>query len=90
MSKIKIPTVMRTHTDGKREIELESSDVGGLLAALTQQYPGLRELLLDDGGELLSYVNVFVNDANIRDLDGNATKLDDRDEVFVVPAMAGG
>jgi len=90
MSRVKIPTVMRQHTDGHREIESDSTDVGGLLASLAKQYPGLHELLLDDDGELLSYVNVFVNGSNIRDLDGSATKLSDRDEVFLVPAMAGG
>ncbi len=90
MTKIKIPTVMRQHIDGQREIEIQSDDIADLMIKLAQQYPDVRELLFDENGRWLSYINVFVNDSNIRDLDGDATKLSQRDEVFLVPAMAGG
>lgn len=89
MTKVNIPTAFRTHTNGLRQIEFDHPDVGKLLEHLTNQHPGLREHLFD-GDELLSFVNVFVNDQNIRDLDGMSTSLSERDEVFLVPAMAGG
>ena len=90
MPRIKIPTAFRKHTDGQREIELAKSNVGELLAELIDRHPHLSTHLFDDQGQLLSFVNVFVNDENIRDLDGNETPVSDRDQVFLVPAMAGG
>ncbi|QDT08440.1 ubiquitin-like small modifier protein 1 [Stieleria marina] len=90
MTRIKLPTVYRVYAGDNRSVEIEAGDVGKLLDALTQQYPDLKPHLFDNDGELLSFVNVFVNDDNIRDLDGNATELGERDEVFLVPAMAGG
>ncbi len=91
--KVKIPTAFRVHTDGERDFEFATGDdttVGDLFSAIVDRYPNLREQLLDDDGELLSFVNVFVNSENTRDLDGNQTRLQERDEVFLVPAMAGG
>ena len=89
MTKVNIPTAFRMHVDGQRQIESNEKTIGALLKELTRKHPALREHLLD-GDELLSFVNVFVNDENIRDLSGNETKLDERDEVYIVPAMAGG
>jgi molybdopterin converting factor small subunit len=90
MTQVNLPTVYRAHADGNRHVDLKADDVGSLLVLLTQQHPDLQSQILDDDGELLSFVNIFVNDQNIRDLEGKATKLTDRDEVFLVPAMAGG
>jgi molybdopterin converting factor small subunit len=90
MTQVNLPTAYRQHADGNRHVDLKADDIGTLLTLLTLQHPNLQSQLLDDEGELLSFVNVFVNDENIRDLEGKATKLTDRDEVFLVPAMAGG
>lgn len=90
MTQINLPTVYRAYADGVRSVDLQAADVGQLLSLLTKRYPDLQSQLVDDDGQLLSFVNVFVNDENIRDLDGNATKLTERDQVFLVPAMAGG
>lgn len=88
--KSKFPTAFRKHTDGDREVDITEGNVADLLNALAQKYPDLKTHLFDPDGSLLSFVNVFVNDTNIRDLDGGATKLSDSDQVFLVPAMAGG
>ena len=89
MTSVNIPTAFRSHTAGQRKIHIGAVDVGSLLNELTTKHPALREHLFD-GDALLSFVNIFVNDQNIRDLDGMATTLSDRDDVFLVPAMAGG
>lgn len=90
MIEVHIPTVFRAHTDGHRIVELDAGTVGQLLEKLTEKHPDLRNHLFGDDGEMLSFLNVFVNDDNIRDLAGNATELTNRDEVILVPAMAGG
>lgn len=90
MSLVKIPTAFRKHTDGDREVDIAQNNVADLLSTLAQKYPDLKTHLYDTDGSLLSFVNVFVNDTNIRDLDGGATKLNEHDQVFLVPAMAGG
>ncbi|WP_197231293.1 MoaD family protein [Novipirellula artificiosorum] len=88
--KVRIPTVLRKHTDNQPMIELAGANVAQLLVHLQQQYPELATQLFDDGGRLASYVNVFVNDKNIRDLQDVDTVLKQGDEVLLVPAIAGG
>ena len=85
-----IPTALRRHTGGESEIKIPAANVGDALQQLIRQHPDLRDHLLDGDGRIASYVNVFVNDQNIRDLDDESTELDDRDEVLLVPAIAGG
>ena len=87
---VMIPTALRQYADGADAAELQGENVGQVLERLTERYPGLRPHLFGDGGELRSFVNVFVNDENIRDREKAATGVSDGDEVAIVPAVAGG
>ena len=90
MSVVKIPAVLRPQVGGNKEVELGGATVGELVAALTAQYPSLRGQLLADDGALNRFVNVYVNGQDVRYLDGLATPVGERDEVRLLPAMAGG
>jgi molybdopterin converting factor small subunit len=90
MSKVLIPSSLRPHVDGHRMVELSGDDVGQVLTRLVAAHRGLERQLFVDDGKLASSMNVFVNDENIRDLDGLATLVKDNDEIILVPAMAGG
>ena len=87
---INIPTPLRKLTNGDSEVEVEAGNVGELIDKLEDNFSGIAEKLLDDSGEIRRYVNVFVNDEDIRFLDGKATALSDGDTVSIVPAIAGG
>jgi molybdopterin synthase sulfur carrier subunit len=90
VSVVKIPTVLRPQVGGNKEVELGGATVGDLVTALTDQYPSLRSQLLTDEGSLNRFVNVYVNGQDVRYLDGLATAVGERDEVRLLPAMAGG
>jgi molybdopterin synthase sulfur carrier subunit len=90
VSVVWIPQVLRAQTGGKKNIELAGSSVGELVQALTAAYPSLRGQLLTEEGDLNRFVNVFVNGQDVRYLDGLATPVAERDEVRLLPAMAGG
>ena len=90
MIKINIPSALRSYAGGDREAEFDVANIGMLIDAVVGAYPELQTHLIDAQGELLSFVNIFVNEDNIRDLAGRDTPLTDHDEVFIVPAMAGG
>jgi sulfur-carrier protein len=90
VSVVKIPTVLRPQVGGNKEVELAGSTVGEVVEALTARYPSLRTQLLADDGQLNRFVNVYVNGQDVRYLDGLATSVADRDEVRLLPAMAGG
>ncbi len=87
---VNIPTPLRKLTHNQSEVEIDASTIGELVDALEAAYSGIAEKLLDDGGEIRRYVNVFVNDEDIRFLDGKGTSLSDGDSVSIVPAIAGG
>ena len=87
---VNIPTPLRKLTNNLSEVELEAGTVGQLVDGLEGAYAGIAEKLLDDGGEIRRYVNIFVNDEDIRFLDGKETPLNDGDNVSIVPAIAGG
>ena len=90
MSVVKIPTVLRPQVGGNKEVELSGTTVGEVVEALTAAYPGLKSQLLTETGELNRFVNVYVNGQDVRYLDGLATAVAERDEVRLLPAMAGG
>ena len=90
MSTVKIPAVLRPQVGGNKELELTGASVGDIVTGLIAQYPGLRGQLLTDDGDLNRFVNVYVNGQDVRYLDGLQTALADRDEVRLLPAMAGG
>jgi MoaD family protein len=90
VSTVKIPTVLRPQVGGNKEVELAGATVGEVVGALTEQYPSLKSQLLTAEGELNRFVNVYVNGQDVRYLDGLATAVAERDEVRLLPAMAGG
>ena len=90
MSVVRIPTVLRPQVGGNKELELAGGTVGEVVTALTTQYPGLKGQLLTADGDLNRFVNVYVNGQDVRYLDGLSTPVADRDEVRLLPAMAGG
>ena len=87
---VNIPTPLRKLTNNLSEVELEAGTVGQLVDVLEGPYGGMAEKLLDEGGAIRRYVNIFVNDEDIRFLDGKDTPLNDGDNVSIVPAIAGG
>ena len=90
MIKVRIPTPLRPMTRGQGEVEAKGSTVAELLDNLNADYPGLKDRLCDEQGELRRFVNVYVNEEDIRFQNGKATSLKDGDEVSFVPAIAGG
>ena len=87
---VRIPTPMRALAKGAAEAQAKGDTVEALIGDLERQFPGLRERLVDEAGELRRFVNIYVNQEDIRFLDNKATKLKDGDEVAIVPAIAGG
>ena len=90
MAKILIPTPLRQFVEKKDSVELSGATVGDLLASLTSQYSDLRRHLFSDEGKLRSFVNIYVNDEDIRYLSKDATPVKDSDTVSIVPSIAGG
>src|SRR5208283_5659647 len=90
MAKILIPTPLRQYADKQDSVELNGSTVGEVLKSLTSQYAELKRHLYNDQGKLRSFVNVYVNDEDIRYLEKDATPLKDGDTVSIVPSIAGG
>jgi MoaD family protein len=90
MAKIKIPPVLRASVGGEREVEASGDDVGAVLRDLAAQYPELQSQLFGTDGNLNRYVNVYLNDEDVRVLGGLDTKVGDGDILNILPAMAGG
>jgi molybdopterin synthase sulfur carrier subunit len=87
---VRIPTPLRSVTKGSAEVQGNGATVADLIDDLDRSYPGLKERLIDDGGDLRRFVNIYVNQEDIRFLQGKKTVLKDGDEVSIVPAIAGG
>jgi molybdopterin synthase sulfur carrier subunit len=87
---VRIPTPLRSLTKGNQEVHAKGDTVMDVVADLERQFPGLRERLVDDGGELRRFVNIYVNEEDIRFLQGQATTLKEGDQLAIVPAIAGG
>jgi len=86
---VRIPTILRTYTDGAKQVEGTGSTLDELIADLEQRHGGLRDRLVDDGG-LRRFVNVYLNDEDVRFLGGLGAEVKDGDTVTVLPAVAGG
>ena len=87
---VRIPTPLRSLTKGNAEIQAKGDTIDSLVSDLDRQYPGLKERLLDEAGELRRFINIYVNQEDIRFLQAKKTGLKDGDEVSIVPAIAGG
>ncbi|MEW5990141.1 MAG: MoaD/ThiS family protein [Chloroflexota bacterium] len=90
MSTVFIPAVLRPSVGGVKSLELGGGTVGELVHTLLERHPGLGGQLLTPEGDLNRFVNVYVNGQDVRYLDGLATPVGERDEVRLLPAMAGG
>jgi MoaD family protein len=87
---VRIPTVLRKHTDGEKKVEGSGATLRELIADLDDRYDGLGAALVGDDGGLHRFINVYVNDEDVRFLGGIETPLEDGDSVSVLPAVAGG
>lgn len=87
--RVQIPTPMRTHTDGQATVEVEGTTVQTVLDGLGAKCPGISQRILDNG-QVKRFVNVYLNDEDIRYLDNLNTPVKDGDELAIIPAVAGG
>ncbi len=89
---VRIPTILRTYTDGASEVTLEPAEatLSGVLDALEAAAPGIRARVLDDDGKLRRFVNVYVDDEDVRFVDGLATPVPSGTKISIIPAVAGG
>jgi molybdopterin synthase sulfur carrier subunit len=90
MIKVRIPTPLRSLTKGQGEVESAGNTIADLIGQLNSAYPGIKDRLCDEQGELRRFVNVYVNEEDIRFLKGKDTALKSGDDVSIVPAIAGG
>ncbi len=90
MPVLRIPTPLRPYADGASEIQVQGATVGAALDELTASYPDLRQHLFSEDGELRAFVNLFLNDEDVRYLDGPATPLQAEDRLMILPSIAGG
>ena len=87
---VKIPTPLRKLTDGNSTVSVSGSDITNIISELENQYPGIKDRICEENGEIRPFVNIFVNGEDIRYLEGLNSKLSEGDEVSIVPAVAGG
>ncbi len=90
MPVLKIPTPLRPYAAGEGTLHLPGEDVAGVLEAAVESYPELKKHLYNDDGQLRPFVNVFLGEENIDQLDGLDTTLEDTDTLLIIPSIAGG
>jgi molybdopterin synthase sulfur carrier subunit len=90
MATVLVPTPLRRLTSGQSKVIVQGDDVGSLLRAIDRQYPGIADRVFDEEGNVKRFINIFLNDNEIRTLQGLETPVHDDDRVSIVPAMAGG
>ncbi len=90
MSIVRVPTPLRPYTQGQKEIEVPSATVGEALRQLSERFPALEPHLFNEQGQLRPYVSVFVNDEDMHSHQGEATLIQDKDRVMIIPSIAGG
>ena len=88
--KVRIPTPLQRLTKNQEEVSVEGATVQEIIMNLEKSYPGIRERICDEQGNLRRFVNIYVNEEDIRFLKGDKTALKDGDEVSIIPAIAGG
>lgn len=89
MSKVRIPTPLRKYTNDKGEVDIEGETIKELIDCLDKKYPGIKSRLCDEKGAIRKYINIYVGEEDIRFLDNEKTKIENKD-VTIVPAIAGG
>jgi molybdopterin synthase sulfur carrier subunit len=87
---VRIPTPLRRMTNGQDKLEIAESTLSVMIDSLETDYPGFKERLIDENGELRYFVNIYLNGEDVRFLDGLSTDTKSGDEISIVPAVAGG
>ncbi len=90
MTILRIPTPLRAYTSGKSEVNVSGSKISEALVDLTIQFPAIKSHLFNESGELRPFVNLFVGENNIKDLQGVDTAIKDGDRIMLIPSIAGG
>lgn len=88
--KVRIPTPLRKLTNNEELVEVNAATIGDVIAELQMRYPGIKDRLIDETGSIRRFVNVYVNEEDIRFLENQKTTLKDGDEISIIPAIAGG
>lgn len=87
---VRIPTPLRNLSGNRDEIDIAASSIGHMIDKLEVECPGMKDRLCDESGEVRRFINIYVNNEDIRFLDGKETKLSENDNVSIIPAIAGG
>jgi MoaD family protein len=87
---VRVPTILRPYTQGVSEVSVEGSTLSEVLESLDSSYPGIKSRVLDDSGELRRFVNVYVDNDDVRFAEGLQTNIKDGGQVSIIPAVAGG
>ena len=90
MPVLRIPTPLRAYTNGQTNINVAGANISEALTDLTTQYPTIKPHLFNEGGELRPFVNLFIGENNIKDLQGISTPIKDEDKLVLIPSIAGG
>lgn len=90
MPTLKIPTPLRPYAGGQSEVEVSSGKISDVLTDLTTQHPNIKQHIFNETGELRPFVNLFLNEEDIRYLDGVETPVSDTDRLRIIPSIAGG
>ena len=88
--KVRIPTPLRKLTNNEEVVEVKAETIGDAIVELQSRFPGIKERLVDENGDVRRFVNVYVNEEDIRFLQNQGTPLKDGDEISIIPAIAGG
>jgi molybdopterin synthase sulfur carrier subunit len=88
--KVRIPQPLQKLTGGKELVEASGANVKSLIGDLEKNFPGMKDRICDDSGRVRRFINIYINEEDIRFLQGDATELKDGDEVSIIPAIAGG
>ena len=90
MTTLRIPTPLRAYTSGKSEVQVTGAKISEALTDLTSQFPAIKPHIFSEGGELRPFVNLFVGENNIKDLQGVDTPIKDGEKIMLIPSIAGG
>lgn len=90
MTILRIPTPLRPYVNGKNEVDVSGANISEALNNLTSQFPNIKPHLFNEGGELRPFVNIFIGENNIKDLQGVETPIKDGEKLMLVPSIAGG
>ena len=88
--KVRIPTPLQKHTDNKVEVSVEAKNIKELIENLERNFPGIKSRICDENGKIRRFINIYVNEEDIRFLQKSDTPIKDGDEVSIIPAIAGG